>query len=555
MAQNWIEKISTANSTISTAVSTVGSNVTVISGTISAVDSNVTVVSGTISTLDSNVAVMSSAVSTMDSNVAVISGTVSTVGSDVTVISNTISIVGSDVAVISNTISTVGSDVLVVYIVSDAVSTMSDAVSTVDSNITVMTADISTIDSNIVTIDSNVTVIKGKTDYLQDMEDGVYFDSVTGGAGTDWPVGTAQSPSSVIASVITMCTARKTKKIYVNGAVTLGATMEGYTFVGVNKAATITLNSQDVDTSHFYNCTVTGVQGGTGRIYLHSCIIDALSTCVFDAFNCDFKASAATITPRTASQCNIVNGDAYDSIVNTAYSIIDLTSAAVATCKVIGFSLGGNWVVKNCKDAGNVIILQGRNNAFFISNNSNTAGNIVFYGEATGSLGGGGATEQDATLYTELGNPAGASISADIAAVNALIAVTKAGKSNMKVATCDLHDAGGYPKTLDLATCATQAVIIDSIVFSPRVNISDDAGAFTGISIQDNDTTVHTFISQANGIKANLTQYAQIAYTGAIKVRVGNKIQCTIYGASAEADPTTCDVEITYHAAVDGGTL
>lgn len=408
-------------------------------------------------------------------------------------------------------------------------------------------------------ISADIATVKAKSDYLQDMEDGVYFDSVTGGAGTDWPVGTAQSPSNVIASVITMCTARKTKKIYVNGAVTLGATMEGYTFVGVNKAATITLNSQDVDTSHFYNCTVTGVQGGTGRIYLHNCIIDALSTCVFDAFNCGFKASAATITPRTNSQCNIINGDAYDSVFLTTYATIDLTSAAVASCIVMGYAIGGNWNVKNCKDAGNYVLLQGKNNAFFTSDGSNTAGNVAFCGEGAGTLGGGGATEQDITLYTKIGSPAGASVSADIASIKtdtgttipALVAVTKAGKPNMKVTTVDLHNAAGDQL---IATCATQAVIIDSIVFSPHDDLSDDAG-FTGISIQDDDTTVHTFISSANGVKANLTAYAQLAWTGAIKLRVGKKINCTIIGGTATANPSTCDVEITYHAVVDGGTL
>jgi hypothetical protein len=396
-------------------------------------------------------------------------------------------------------------------------------------------------------ISADIATVKAKSDYLQDMEDGVYFDSVTGGAGTDWPVGTAQSPSNVIASVITMCTARKTKKIYVNGAVSLGATMEGYTFVGVNKAATITLNSQDVDTSHFYNCTVTGIQGGTGRIYLHGCIIDALSTCVFDAFNCGFKASAATITPRTASQCNIINGDAYDSLYLSTYATIDLTSAAVATCKVMGYGLSGSWNVKNCKDAGNYVLLQGKNHAFFTSDGTNTAGNVFFCGEASGTLGGGGATEQNVTLYTILGSPAGASMSADIAAIGP----TTAGRTRMKVTTVDLHNAAGDQT---IATCATQAVIIDSIVFSPHDDLSDDAG-FTGISIQDDDTTVHTFISSTNGVKANLTAYAQLSWTGAIKLRVGKKINCTIIGGTATAEPSTCDVEITYHATVDGGTL
>ena len=174
-------------------------------------------------------------------------------------------------------------------------------------------------------------------------------------------------------------------------------------------------------------------------------------------------------------------------------------------------------------------------------------------------------------IFDRIGAPAGASIAADIVIVAAsaataaghanpdpagtaaaLLVVTRAGNTQVKVTTVNLHQgAGAY----DLATCATQAIIVDSLTFSCRLDLSADAGAITGISIQTNDTTPAILISAANGVKANLTAYAQLGYTGAIKVRVGNKIQCTIIGGTATASPTTCDVEITYHAVLDGGTL
>jgi hypothetical protein len=368
--------------------------------------------------------------------------------------------------------------------------------------------------------------IISKTDYLQDLEDGVYFDSVTGGAGTDWPVGTAQSPSNVIASVITMCTARKTKKIYVNGALTLGATMEGYTFVGNGFYSTIDLNSKDVDTSVFQNCFISGIQGGTGNIVCYNCLLYYPTGLSGNFFNCTGLG-----TPKTSGTINFVNLN-----IGGSYTL-DLTG--LANIRINLWGLKGNLTITNSASASNNIAVYG-NSCLVTMDAGNTAGTIIVYGDADLTKCGLGITETDNSIQSK------------IAAVNTLVAATKAGKSNMKVTTVDLHNGAG---ALDVATCATQAVIIDSIVFSPRVDISDDAGAFTGISIQDNDTTVHQFISTSSGLKTNLTQYAQLSWTGAIKIRVGNKIQCTIIGASTEADPTTCDVEITYHAVVDGGTL
>jgi len=45
--------------------------------------------------------------------------------------------------------------------------------------------------------------------------DGVYFDPALGESGTDWPIGSAQRPSNDFLSVLAMCVARKTPKIYI----------------------------------------------------------------------------------------------------------------------------------------------------------------------------------------------------------------------------------------------------------------------------------------------------------------------------------------------------
>ncbi|MBA7654304.1 hypothetical protein ES703_62181 [subsurface metagenome] len=125
------------------------------------------------------------------------------------------------------------------------------------------------------------------------------------------------------------------------------------------------------------------------------------------------------------------------------------------------------------------------------------------------------------------------------------------GRAQIKATTEDLEQAAGAK---DLVTGTDQDVIIESLTLRCPVDCSDDAGAFSGISIQTDDTTAQVFISQANGVKANLTQDAQLAWTGAILLKATKKIQLTIYGDPAD-EATVCDIVIKYRAVATGGYL
>ncbi|MBA7699631.1 hypothetical protein ES703_108330 [subsurface metagenome] len=123
--------------------------------------------------------------------------------------------------------------------------------------------------------------------------------------------------------------------------------------------------------------------------------------------------------------------------------------------------------------------------------------------------------------------------------------------AQIKATTEDLEQAAG---SYDLVTGTAQDVIIESLVLRCPVDCSDDVGAFTGISIQTDDTTPQVFISQGNGVKANLTAQSQIAWIGAILLKATKKIQLTIYGDPAD-DPTVCDIVVKCRAVVSGGYL
>ena len=125
------------------------------------------------------------------------------------------------------------------------------------------------------------------------------------------------------------------------------------------------------------------------------------------------------------------------------------------------------------------------------------------------------------------------------------------GRAQIKATTEDLQQAAA---SYDLVTGTTQDVIIESLTLRCPVDCSDDVGAFTGISIQTDDTTPQELISVANGAMANLTAQAQLSWTGAILLKATKKIQLTIIGGPAD-DPTVCDIVVKCRAVVSGGYL
>lgn len=128
-----------------------------------------------------------------------------------------------------------------------------------------------------------------------------------------------------------------------------------------------------------------------------------------------------------------------------------------------------------------------------------------------------------------------------------------AGARCVKPKTIDLHQAAA---SYDLYTCTTQPCVIEGITIQmpAAIDISDDT-AITAISIQTDDTTAQTFIPAATAVKASMTAGAQFSWTGFTRIAVGKKVQLTIVGGTADADPTTCLVEVLYHPTVTGGYL
>lgn len=142
-----------------------------------------------------------------------------------------------------------------------------------------------------------------------------------------------------------------------------------------------------------------------------------------------------------------------------------------------------------------------------------------------------------------------ANIPANVDGLTTQVATTVAGRLQEAATTINLNQVAA---TYDLLTGTSQVVILESLVIQMPVGAA--GGALTSISIQTNDATVAVIISSVTGAVSNLTSEAQLAWTGAIRIAVGKKIQLTIAGGATGA-AYVCNVNAQYRAVVSGGTL
>jgi hypothetical protein len=107
---------------------------------------------------------------------------------------------------------------------------------------------------------------------------GVYLNDAAANTNTANGVdGTVGNPVSTIGAAKTIADSMSLDRLYLvnNSEVTLVATMTDYEFIGIGEVTgnVINLGSQDVSRSAFYNITIEGTQGGSGRIDCVDCAL------------------------------------------------------------------------------------------------------------------------------------------------------------------------------------------------------------------------------------------------------------------------------------------
>jgi hypothetical protein len=297
-------------------------------------------------------------------------------------------------------------------------------------------------------------------DNLKKLTLGIYFDSALGSSGTTWPKGEPQDASNTIADVITMCAARKTKVIYGCGSVTLGAAMEGYTFIGTGAlwAPLIDLNSQDVDGSSFENCmfSLGNVQGGTGKMYCKNCFFLGIT---------GLKADLKDSTVITAGLADV--SQYWDNV--TLLNTIDCTNLTAGHTLTIN-NMHGAVAITNLT-AGAVII---NGTGYVQGAASDSGGTITLYGNIKWDLNGATSTIVDHTVDARIGDPAGASVSADIAAL----------KTVADAAAADAATAAGHADPDPAGTAAALIGALNNLAAGAQMDLVNAPNATAVTAIQ-----------------------------------------------------------------------
>ena len=138
--------------------------------------------------------------------------------------------------------------------------------------------------------------------------------------------------------------------------------------------------------------------------------------------------------------------------------------------------------------------------------------------------------------------------------IEALVAATVAGKPQIIQISEDWDStpAGTYA----WVTAVGQDVLVESLAFYTTRDLSGDA--WSGLSIQTDATTPRVIVSQANGVKANLTAKGQISNdveSCPFILKQGTYIEFTTYDGAIAGVATLVDIVITYKAVVSGGYI
>jgi len=298
-----------------------------------------------------------------------------------------------------------------------------------------------------------------------DYGDRIYFDSVTGIAGTTYPIGTAAMPSDVIANVIALCTRYNILNIYVNGLLTLGATMENYRFFGhYDEGATdLALAGQDVDNSRFEGLHISGAQGGTGLATYIKCILNAVTGFRGLARNCALYGSLGLATGNTDyadfDHCTSIHGPITVTIGSPdRVSFKSFHGAMVLTAQAAGlvYLRGFHGSLEVDAMVGGTLAIHA-NGADITINADCTAGTINIYGSATVINNAIGAIVNDYTEQDDRAEQTAELIAADMTLVTAFGSGTLADTAEQTL--CSLDAVGGTKKDVKVAVYLAGATV------------------------------------------------------------------------------------------------
>ena len=120
----------------------------------------------------------------------------------------------------------------------------------------------------------------------------VFIDTTNGSSGTDFPLGTPQSPVDNIADAITIAANHNLTNFHVKGTIVLPQGFDGYTFIGGKSVLTdiIVFNGQTISNCKFEQLTLSGTATCENNQY-YECMISNVTGICGIAYECGFSGT------------------------------------------------------------------------------------------------------------------------------------------------------------------------------------------------------------------------------------------------------------------------
>ena len=323
----------------------------------------------------------------------------------------------------------------------------------------------------------------------------IWFDSNASNTNTEIFVdGTADNPVSTEAAVNTLIASTGLKRVEValESSITFATSHTGEFWTGEHWDAA--LGGQDFSSSHFKGADVSGVGTGTSPIDFSECRIGTVTLHQFHMVDCGFDG---TLTMGEAG--NYVISSGHSAIAGSATPIID-TGAALANVNLTMPHYQQGIEIRNLNATGaDLFSISGTGQIIYAASSSgtvnqrgswkvtNTGGVTIVEDDNTSNI---SATLADtADMQPKLGTPAGADMSADIAAVKSETASIQAETTPILADTADMQPRVA---AIETDTSTTLPALIDDLAIKKNtagllhiemVLTSDHVTPATGLTV------------------------------------------------------------------------
>lgn len=177
----------------------------------------------------------------------------------------------------------------------------------------------------------------------------VHIDTVNGTAGTDLPIGTAQSPVDNITDARTIADANNISSYHLINDITLNAAHVGWNFLNDDGVVTVNIGGFDVNDSRFTNVTINGASNGA--IIADGCKLSSVTELDGIFLNCELVG-----TNVLATSSSLVFTHCFSGVAGIGAPVLDCKAGVASSASIRAYS--GGIDVRNFDQVGDNMTIE-----------------------------------------------------------------------------------------------------------------------------------------------------------------------------------------------------